>query len=554
MATRRIGELLVAEGLLSEAAVNRALGFQRLSGERIKLGSILLNWDLLQESDLLQMLAKLYHCPAVTWPMLQAANVELVRLLPAAHAIRLAAIPYEADKGSIRVAFLNPTDLLAMDDISAITGRRHVIPGVTTEVRLLQAHQRFYGRHIPLDFRTILQKLERSTERRRGTDWQLGREAHGAEVQAASDPSAVSESVSRTPLNTPLPRRPVPPLSISIPVKPEIPDGDLVAAPSPIPPIEVPDTLLPKKPEPAGQGPAERPASPGPRVPQSRPAARSAELVSTDSLSEWLGDALSAFRGDRVTDSNGRPVAPIAKETPESEVRRPTSLRKPFDSVPSSAHARPATDPFPPRASAGPPPSQPGPPSQREDLVSGMWRSSSLDEHPDPKVSRMWTPSNGEPESPVWEARTRDEIGDAVLQNFPAEIPRVILLGVGRSMINGWRGRGPGLLPEQVAAIRFPRAEKSVFATVVESGVPHFGPVEADQWPRVLRALVGAYHPHCAVFPVRVLDGIAAFLYADRLGQPMRYEDFAIIARAAASAVNILSRFLLRRNSGAPVG
>ena len=47
MGARRIGELLVAEGLLSESVIHRALGYQRLSGERIKLGSILLDWDLL---------------------------------------------------------------------------------------------------------------------------------------------------------------------------------------------------------------------------------------------------------------------------------------------------------------------------------------------------------------------------------------------------------------------------------------------------------------------------------------------------------------------------
>ena len=35
---RRIGELLVAEGLISEAAISRALGYQRVSGDKVKLG------------------------------------------------------------------------------------------------------------------------------------------------------------------------------------------------------------------------------------------------------------------------------------------------------------------------------------------------------------------------------------------------------------------------------------------------------------------------------------------------------------------------------------
>jgi hypothetical protein len=44
-------------------------------------------------------------------------------------------------------------------------------------------------------------------------------------------------------------------------------------------------------------------------------------------------------------------------------------------------------------------------------------------------------------------------------------------------------------------------------------------------------------------------DDIAAFLYADRLGHPMQYEDFARIARTAASAAGVLARFLLRHDA-----
>src|SRR5437588_1966139 len=128
---RRIGELLVEEGLLSEAAVNRALGFQRLSGDRVKLGSILLNWDLLAEDALLKTLAKSHRCPAVDWLTLSAAPIEIVRLLSSAHAARLAAIPYELEKGALRVAFVNPSNLAAIDEVSAITGKR-VVPCVTT--------------------------------------------------------------------------------------------------------------------------------------------------------------------------------------------------------------------------------------------------------------------------------------------------------------------------------------------------------------------------------------------------------------------------------------
>ena len=83
--------------------------------------------------------------------------------------------------------------------------------------------------------------------------------------------------------------------------------------------------------------------------------------------------------------------------------------------------------------------------------------------------------------------------------------------------------------------------------------MPHFGPLEPAQWPKSLAAFLGEREPDCAVFPIRILDGIAAFLYADRLGEALHYEDFAVVARASAATANALARFLLRRNNPAPV-
>jgi len=149
-------------------------------------------------------------------------------------------------------------------------------------------------------------------------------------------------------------------------------------------------------------------------------------------------------------------------------------------------------------------------------------------------------------ETPSGAIRTRDAIADSVLQGALEQLPRVLLLGTGRTGVTGWRGRGPGLTPDAVMAIRIPNSEISVFSSVQQSGIPHFGAIDRAEWPGALAALFGGAPPDCAIFPIRLLDGVAAFLYADRLGLPMQYEDFAIIARAAATAANVLSRFLLR--------
>ena len=119
--------------------------------------------------------------------------------------------------------------------------------------------------------------------------------------------------------------------------------------------------------------------------------------------------------------------------------------------------------------------------------------------------------------------------------------------------VTGWQGRGEGVTEAFVSSLRIPLSDDTVFASILASGVPHFGPLEQVQWPPEMAEHLGAKAPDCAVFPIRILDGIAAFLYADRLGGAMHYEDFAIVARASAATANALSRFLLRRNSATPV-
>jgi Type II secretion system (T2SS), protein E, N-terminal domain len=161
----RIGELLVADGVVSEVAVQSALGFQRHTGEPFRLGTILLDRDLLPEENLLRALSSIHRCDYVTWPDLLKAPPKVVRLLSERAAVRLGALPYALEGRGVRVAFKNPSNLAAVDEVSAVTGRP-VTPSVISEIRLLQAFNLFFGRPVPIEFRGVLQKLERNEERR----------------------------------------------------------------------------------------------------------------------------------------------------------------------------------------------------------------------------------------------------------------------------------------------------------------------------------------------------------------------------------------------------
>jgi hypothetical protein len=131
------------------------------------------------------------------------------------------------------------------------------------------------------------------------------------------------------------------------------------------------------------------------------------------------------------------------------------------------------------------------------------------------------------------------EIGEIALSRVPLEFPRAILFMSGPDGLTAWRSRGvdvPGF-----EMVRVSSADPSVLGIVQQTGTPHFGRVDDELWPQVLsRALDGP--PPCAVFPVHFAGAVAALVYADRRGAPMRFEDTALLARAAADIAALLDR------------
>lgn len=205
----RIGELLVAEGVLSEVAVQSALGFQRHTGEPFRLGTILLDRDLLGEESLMRALSAIHRCDYVAWSEILQAPPHVVRLLPERTAVRLGAIPYGLEGRGLRVAFKNPSNLAAVDEVSAVTGRP-VVPAVISEVRLVQAMNLFFGRHVPIEFRNVLLKLERNEERR----LYRTRATIRAEAVSPAAPSRASEDARAIPIEG---DHPAPEVSVPVP-------------------------------------------------------------------------------------------------------------------------------------------------------------------------------------------------------------------------------------------------------------------------------------------------------------------------------------------------
>jgi hypothetical protein len=228
VAKLRIGQFLVAEGMLSDDAVVRALAYQRKSTEPLRLGTILLKWEVLSEEAFLAALGKFHGCAYVTWPVLSKASPHALRNLPALQAIRLEAVPYAIESGTLWVAFRNPSDLAVIDEASQIAGRR-VLPAASTEVRLALAQQRFYGNPMPFQFKPVLQKLER---RRTPSAGAVLAAAVARESQAGGLASAPVEGYEISMIEPPaLPRSEIAESTEAV---------ELSSAAEPIPPIEIP--------------------------------------------------------------------------------------------------------------------------------------------------------------------------------------------------------------------------------------------------------------------------------------------------------------------------
>jgi len=129
---KRLGELLVDAGVISAAQLDDALAEQKRTGKRLAL--IFIERGLLAKGEAGRWLALQlgYEYVSLTAEPIDAATA---RLLPETFVRRLMALPIRHEDGELVVAMADPSDILAIDEVSRITGL-HVQPVFTTETDL----------------------------------------------------------------------------------------------------------------------------------------------------------------------------------------------------------------------------------------------------------------------------------------------------------------------------------------------------------------------------------------------------------------------------------
>ncbi|MBI3635594.1 MAG: Flp pilus assembly complex ATPase component TadA, partial [Candidatus Rokubacteria bacterium] len=139
-ANRRLGDLLVAEGLLTADQLARALAEQKTSSE--KLGTILVRLNFLNEEQLIGFLSKQYGIPSITLSQLDI-DPAVLQLVPAATAKKYEVLPVKRAGNSLTLAMADPTNVFALDDIAFMTNLQ-VMPVVASQAAIRKAIDRNY--------------------------------------------------------------------------------------------------------------------------------------------------------------------------------------------------------------------------------------------------------------------------------------------------------------------------------------------------------------------------------------------------------------------------
>jgi type IV pilus assembly protein PilB len=137
----KLGRLMVNGGLITEDQLQKALLTQKREGGR--LGSLLVRLGYIEEDKLLQFLSRQYGVPYIDLTK-QEIDPGVVKLIQPNVAQKHLLIPFKRSGGTLSVAMVDPTNVLAVDDVKFMTGYA-VEPYISPESAIVTAISKHYG-------------------------------------------------------------------------------------------------------------------------------------------------------------------------------------------------------------------------------------------------------------------------------------------------------------------------------------------------------------------------------------------------------------------------
>lgn len=141
MKRKRLGDLLIETGLISQEQLEKALEIQKKT--KYRLGKVLSDLNYVSEEAMIEVLEFQLGVPHV-----DLSNVHIMpniaALIPVALAERHQVIPIKQHGKKITLAMVDPTNFYAIDDVRTISGC-DVEPVIATEKDVLRAIRESYG-------------------------------------------------------------------------------------------------------------------------------------------------------------------------------------------------------------------------------------------------------------------------------------------------------------------------------------------------------------------------------------------------------------------------
>ncbi|RJX70680.1 type II/IV secretion system protein [Vibrio sinensis] len=140
---KRLGDLLVEEGIITDQQVQQALQAQKATGQ--KLGAMLIELGFLSEHQMLTFLSQQLAIPLIDLNR-ATIDVDAVQILPEVHARRLRALVIGRNEDTLRIAMCDPADLFAQESLLTQLPQYGIEFVIASEKQLVDGFDRYYRR------------------------------------------------------------------------------------------------------------------------------------------------------------------------------------------------------------------------------------------------------------------------------------------------------------------------------------------------------------------------------------------------------------------------
>ncbi|HTP63800.1 MAG TPA: response regulator [Geobacteraceae bacterium] len=138
---KRIGEIFIERGLITEKTLERAL--ERAKRQKKRIGLTLEEIEVITRDELAKALAEQYDCKVVSNFARFQFPRELLDMIPVDVALQNLLFPLKEDKGRLAMAMADPTNTSAVQSIAASRDLR-IIPFIATRQDIISAINRHY--------------------------------------------------------------------------------------------------------------------------------------------------------------------------------------------------------------------------------------------------------------------------------------------------------------------------------------------------------------------------------------------------------------------------